>query len=44
MISPDDLQLLHVTDDPDDACNRVVECYLNSCADMPHTAHKEDAQ
>ncbi|HEY2327062.1 MAG TPA: TIGR00730 family Rossman fold protein [Gaiellaceae bacterium] len=44
MISPDDLQLLHVTDDPQDACDRVIECYLQQCAEMPHAPHKEDAQ
>lgn len=44
MISPDDLQLLHVTDDPNDACDRVIECYLQNCAEMPHAPHKEDAQ
>jgi len=44
MISPDDLQLLHVTDDPEDACDRVIECYLNNCAEMPHAPHKADAQ
>ncbi|MDX6425397.1 MAG: hypothetical protein QOD52_802, partial [Gaiellaceae bacterium] len=27
MISPADLELLHVTDDPDDAVQRVLESY-----------------
>jgi predicted Rossmann-fold nucleotide-binding protein len=27
MISPADLELLHVTDDPDDAVQRVIESY-----------------
>jgi predicted Rossmann-fold nucleotide-binding protein len=27
MISPADLELLHVTDDPDDAVERVLESY-----------------
>jgi predicted Rossmann-fold nucleotide-binding protein len=27
MISPADLALLHVTDDPDDAVQRVIESY-----------------
>ena len=27
MISPDDIELLHVTDDPDEAVRLVLECY-----------------
>ncbi len=44
MISPDDIELLHVTDDPDEAVRLVLECYEHRCADMPQTAAKEDAQ
>ena len=44
MISPDDIELLHVTDDPDDAVQLVLDCYERRCADMPHTPAKEDAQ
>jgi uncharacterized protein (TIGR00730 family) len=44
MISPDDLQLLHITDDPDEAVERVIECYMQNCADSPHAPHKQDAQ
>jgi hypothetical protein len=44
MISPDDLELLHLTDDPEEAVQRVIECYLQNCADSPHAAHKQDAQ
>jgi uncharacterized protein (TIGR00730 family) len=44
LISPDDIELLHVTDDPDETVARVLECYDKRCADMPHTAAKEDAQ
>ncbi|HEX5449982.1 MAG TPA: TIGR00730 family Rossman fold protein [Gaiellaceae bacterium] len=44
MISPDDLQLLHVTDSPDEAVEIILECYLKNCADMPHAPHKADAQ
>jgi uncharacterized protein (TIGR00730 family) len=44
MISPDDVELLHLTDDPDQAVQFVLECYEKRCADMPQTAHKEDAQ
>jgi uncharacterized protein (TIGR00730 family) len=44
MVSPDDLELLHVTDDIDEAVERVLECYDRRCADMPHTPRKADAQ
>jgi uncharacterized protein (TIGR00730 family) len=44
MISPEDLELLHVTDDVDDAVARVVECYDRRCAAMPAAAAKADAQ
>jgi uncharacterized protein (TIGR00730 family) len=44
MVSPDDLELLHVTDDVDDAVERVLECYDRRCADMPHAPRKADAQ
>jgi uncharacterized protein (TIGR00730 family) len=44
MISPDDITLLRVTDDPDDAVDLVLECYERRCADMPHAARKQDAQ
>ena len=35
MISADDLELLHVTDDPDEAVRLVLECYERRCADDP---------
>ena len=35
MISPDDIELLHVTDDPDEAVALVLECYERRCADNP---------
>ena len=35
--------LLHVTDDPDEAVELVLECYERRCATIP-TAFKEDAQ
>jgi uncharacterized protein (TIGR00730 family) len=35
MISPDDIELLHVTDDPDEAVQRVLERYDQRCADDP---------
>ncbi|HEV2592061.1 MAG TPA: TIGR00730 family Rossman fold protein [Gaiellaceae bacterium] len=44
LISPDDIELLHVTDDADEAVQLVLDCYEKRCADMPHTAAKEDAQ
>jgi uncharacterized protein (TIGR00730 family) len=44
MVSPEDLELLHVTDDVDEAVERVLECYEERCADMPHTPRKADAQ
>jgi uncharacterized protein (TIGR00730 family) len=44
MISPEDLDLLHVTDDIDDAVARVMECYDRRCADMPAEPAKADAQ
>ena len=44
MISPDDLDLLHLTDDPDSAVQYVLECYERRCADDPSAPHKQDAQ
>ena len=44
MISPDDVELLHVTDDPDAAVQLVVECYDRRCAHVPAAAAKDDAQ
>ena len=46
MISPDDLNLLHLTDDPDDAVQVVVDCYERRCAEVPPTPApaKADAQ
>jgi uncharacterized protein (TIGR00730 family) len=44
MISPDDVELLHVTDDPDDAVARVLECYDRRCAHVPAARVKADAQ
>jgi uncharacterized protein (TIGR00730 family) len=44
MISPDDLELLHVTDDLDDAVARVLECYERRCAESPAAPAKADAQ
>jgi uncharacterized protein (TIGR00730 family) len=44
MISPDDVQLLRLTDDPEEAVETVVACYERRCAHMPAAAVKEDAQ
>jgi uncharacterized protein (TIGR00730 family) len=43
-VSPDDVELLHVTDDPEEAFALVAECYERRCADMPAAPVKEDAQ
>jgi uncharacterized protein (TIGR00730 family) len=44
MVSGDDLDLLHLTDDVDSAVDYVLECYERRCADVPHAPEKEDAQ
>jgi uncharacterized protein (TIGR00730 family) len=44
MVSPEDLELLTVTDDTHEAVQAVLDCYERRCADTPHTARKADAQ
>jgi uncharacterized protein (TIGR00730 family) len=44
MISPEDVELLHVTDDPDEAVALVLTCYDRRCADMPAAPAKADAE
>jgi uncharacterized protein (TIGR00730 family) len=44
MVSHDDLELLTVTDDLDEAVQTVLDCYDRRCADTPHAPHKADAQ
>jgi len=44
MISPDDVDLLAVTNDPAEAVEIVVDCYERRCAQVPAAAHKQDAQ
>jgi uncharacterized protein (TIGR00730 family) len=44
MISPEDLDLLYVTDDVDEAVDRVLDCYERRCASMPAAPAKADAQ
>jgi uncharacterized protein (TIGR00730 family) len=44
MISKEDLDLLYVTDNLDEAIALVEECYERRCAEMPAEAVKADAQ
>src|SRR5881397_2289047 len=44
MISPEDLDLLEVTDDPARAVALILECYERHCASLPAAAEKADAQ
>jgi len=45
MVSPEDLELLHVTDDPEDAVRVVVTCYEERCAARsPAEPAKADAE
>jgi uncharacterized protein (TIGR00730 family) len=45
MISPEDVNLLHVTDDVAEAVELVRECWERSCAEPPvHEPEKADAQ
>jgi len=44
MVSPEDLELLHVTDDAEDAVDKIVDCYERRCASMPAEPEKADAQ
>jgi predicted Rossmann-fold nucleotide-binding protein len=44
MISPDDVDLLYVTDEPQEVVDVIVECYDRRCAQVPARAAKEDAQ
>jgi uncharacterized protein (TIGR00730 family) len=44
LISPDDEQLLYMTDDGDEAVQIVTECYDRRCADVPARPVKADAQ
>ena len=44
MISADDIELLHVTDDSDEAVQLVLDCYERRCADSPAEPEKADAQ
>jgi uncharacterized protein (TIGR00730 family) len=44
MISPEDVDLLHATDDPDEAVRLVIECYDRRCAAEAAEPEKADAQ
>jgi len=44
LISPEDVELLHTTDDPAEAVRLVVECYEERCATSPAEPAKADAQ
>jgi uncharacterized protein (TIGR00730 family) len=44
MISPDDVELLQLTDDPEEAVKLVVDRLEQRRAQVPAAAHKEDAQ
>jgi uncharacterized protein (TIGR00730 family) len=44
MISPNDVDLLLVTDDPEEVVNVVIECYERHCAEVPASPAKADAQ
>jgi uncharacterized protein (TIGR00730 family) len=44
MISPEDLDLLYVTDNIDEAVAQILECYERRCAEMPAAPEKADAQ
>ena len=44
MISPDDLDLLYVTDDLDEAVALMLDSYERRCAESPAAPVKADAQ
>jgi uncharacterized protein (TIGR00730 family) len=44
MVSPEDLDLLTLTDSPEEALDYVVDCYERRCAELPHRVEKADAQ
>jgi uncharacterized protein (TIGR00730 family) len=44
MISPEDVELLHATDDVDEAVELMRDCWEQHCADPVHEPEKADAQ
>jgi uncharacterized protein (TIGR00730 family) len=43
-VSPEDIELLHVIDDPQRAVQEVLDCYERKCAQSPAEPAKADAQ
>jgi hypothetical protein len=44
LVSPEDLELVTLTDSPEETVAHVLECYKLRCAGMPHEVAKADAQ
>ena len=44
MISPEDVDLVTVTDDPQQVVQTILECYDRRCAEIPAEPEKADAQ
>jgi uncharacterized protein (TIGR00730 family) len=44
MIAADDLELLHLTDDPEEAVRHVLAAYEQRGSDVPSAPHKDDAR
>ena len=44
LVSPDDLELLSVTDDPEEAVETILACYEQRCAHSPDSPEKADAE
>jgi len=44
MISPEDVELVVVTDDPAEAVETILACFERRCAHVPAAPHKADAQ
>jgi uncharacterized protein (TIGR00730 family) len=44
MVSPEDVSLLLLTDDSEEAVETIVECYERRCAETPARSGKADAQ
>jgi uncharacterized protein (TIGR00730 family) len=44
MVAPDDVELLKVTDDPEEAVGTIVRCYEERCASRPAAPEKVDAE
>jgi uncharacterized protein (TIGR00730 family) len=44
MISPEDVELCVVTDDPGETVETILACFERRCAHMPAAPHKSDAQ